>query len=219
MMVILFGASIALPILNIFGSLTTGKGYAGNLIPLIPAFGLMSIFFTAVIASFLVSDSFAGEKERKTIESLLALPCTGQDYLISKIIVPFGIAALLNLGFMSFLGIGFNIVSFLMEKTLVVIGVEWYLIVGILSPLVSLTYVFIVILISSRVKSVKAAANISSLTGIPLFVLFIFGIMTNIRWDLPLILVASGLLVFVNIVFYYVSRTIVDREKLILDLD
>ena len=51
-------------------------------------------------SSVLGSDSFAGEKERKTIEALLATPISDSELLLGKILVSFIPAMLVT--FMSF---------------------------------------------------------------------------------------------------------------------
>ena len=118
LLVNILGWAIALPIIGIFGANSTGRSFTTNLISAIPAFESFSILLTASIAAFLVSDAFAGEKERKTIESLLSSPMYSAGLLHRQDHRPFRGGGIVNLAFMGILGIGFNIGTLVAEKTL-----------------------------------------------------------------------------------------------------
>ncbi|MCL2477336.1 ABC transporter permease subunit [Candidatus Bathycorpusculum sp.] len=52
-------------------------------------FAPMFLIIPIMASSVLASDSFAGERERKTIEALLATPISDSELLLGKILVSF----------------------------------------------------------------------------------------------------------------------------------
>ena len=99
-----------------------------------PFFLIIPIMSSSVIAS----DSFAGEKERNTIEALLATPLTDSELLFGKILVSFipGMGVTL-LGFILYTAT-VDILGYQSFGGLILPTVTWLVMIFVLSPIISL---------------------------------------------------------------------------------
>ena len=128
-----------------------------------PFFLIIPVMSSSVIAA----DSFAGEKERNTLEALLATPITDSELLLGKILVSF------------IPGMGVTIFGFILYVlTVNVLTVEtfgqyimptfpWLVLIFVLSPAISLLGIGTTVIISSRVKGFREAQQLSAVLVIP----------------------------------------------------
>lgn len=163
-----------------------------------PFFLLIPIMSSSVIAA----DSFAGEKERNTLEALLATPITDAELLLGKFLVSF------------IPGMGVTIFSFILYVLTVNVltaetfgqyimpTIPWLVMIFVQSPAIALLGVGTTVIISSKVKGFREAQQLSALFVLPALVLM-FGqgsgylmLGTNAMITLSLIIVASDFVVF-----------------------
>jgi len=175
-----------------------------------PIFLLAPMVLTMVVAA----DSFAGEKERKTIETLLVLPITDKELIVGKVLtslIPgllgtwgaFGIFSLI-VYFMTFDIMGFFIIGF-----------DWFLLVFLFATLLSFFSVLLLIINSSRAKNVKSAQNVAVIVVLPIISL-VFTQLTNV-FVLNEIntLILSGFLGVLDIAMVYLGGRQLNRDRLI----
>lgn len=130
---------------------------------------LPSLFLLVPIitASVVAANSFVGEKERRTLESLLFSPVSIKTLFVSKILGSF-IPSLL-VSWLSFLlsGVIINILGFQLFGQMIFPSANWLALILCLSPMVSLMTVLLNVFISSRVKTYQEAQNIGGLIILP----------------------------------------------------
>ena len=68
------------------------------------------LFTPSMISAVLSADSFAGEKQRKTMESLALLPISKSELITGKVLVSFIPSILLSFIFFVFLGVEINLI-------------------------------------------------------------------------------------------------------------
>ena len=174
----------------------------------------MFLFVPMVVTMVVAGDSFAGEKERKTIESLLILPISDKELILGKVFsafipgiiatwVSFGVFQLI-VGFFTFEVFGYFI-----------IGLDWYLLVFLFAPLFSIFSIILMIINSSRAKDAKSAQNISVIIIFPIIALF-FTQMTSvfILNDMN-ILILSGVMALLDLLMIYLGGKQLNRDRLI----
>ena len=134
-----------------------------------PFFLIIPLMASSVIAS----DSFAGEKERETIEALLATPMTDGELLMGKVLVSF-------VPSMGVTVISFAIYSAIVDAltygtfgALLLPNLPWTLLIFGLSPAVAIAGIGITVIISSRVKGFREAQQISAALVIPILMLLL----------------------------------------------
>ena len=176
-----------------------------------PIFLTMPIITATVIAA----DSFAGEKERKTAEALMSTPATDSELLAGKTLASFIPAVGLTVFIFVIYALITNYLSVASYGSAVFPNILWYMMLAN-SPFLALTTIGMIVLVSSRVRNIKEAQQISSLLVLPILVipfLSVFNFATLDFWflfDIMVVLMASSVAVF------YISKRFFDRERFIV---
>ncbi|MBC8497560.1 ABC transporter permease [Candidatus Bathyarchaeota archaeon] len=176
-----------------------------------PFFLLIPVMASSVIAS----DSFAGEKERKTIEALLATPLTDGELLFGKMLVSFVPAmAITILSFIAYTVV-VDVGTYGLFGALLLPTLEWFLLIFLMTPALSLAAIGLTVLISSRVKGFKEAQQISVVLVIPIIGLFIGQGTGALTLGPPVILALTALLAFFDLLIFRFSVLLFKREKVL----
>ena len=130
------------------------------------------IFLTMPIltASVIAADSFAGEKERKTSEALLATPVSISELLLGKIIASFIPTVLLTIAVFAIYGYVTNYLAFQSFGSTILPTAPWLMMLFV-APFLAIGTIGIVVLVSSHVKGIKEAQQISTLLVLPILVM------------------------------------------------
>ncbi len=172
---------------------------------------LLPIIIPAVTAS----ETVVGEKERKTIEAILASPITESEIVTAKIL-----SSLLP----SFIGtaaaaIGYMIITdlILYEKLQFILFPNFLSIafVFIFGPLFSTISVELMIMVSTKVKSVRDSYQIGSLVVLPL-ILLIGGEMILFLFNSYATLFGGvGIMIIIILILFKIATSIFNRENII----
>ena len=129
----------------------------------LPFFLLIPLLMSGIITS----DSFAGERERNTLETLLVTPIRDWELLLGKILTPFVPALLVT--WISFGLLTKGIANLINPHFLSPVFPDtiWIVSVALVVPLFLAGTVLAEILISARVSSVKAASALNMLLSFP----------------------------------------------------
>ncbi|MGI0100956.1 MAG: ABC transporter permease subunit [Candidatus Micrarchaeaceae archaeon] len=176
-----------------------------------PIFLTMPIITATVIAA----DSFAGEKERRTAESLLSTPATNSELLAGKTLASLIPSVLLTAMIYVIYALVTNYLSMLYYGAVIFPNIVWYMMLAN-APFLALTTIGLIVLVSSRVKDIKEAQQISSLLVLPILVIPFISVFNAANIDfwflfeMMLALVASSAFVL------YISVRFFDRERFIV---
>ena len=176
-----------------------------------PFFLIIPLMVSGVIAS----DSFAGEKERKTIEALLAAPFTDSELLMGKILVAFAPAMGVTL-------LGFTLYTIMVDALtvgrfgfLLLPNLTWLVMILCLAPAASLLGVGATVIISSRVRGFREAQQLSALLVVPVLAL-LFGQASGFLIMGPVTLaVLTALVLVVDAALFGVGVSLFNREKIL----
>ncbi|KON27908.1 hypothetical protein AC481_03215 [miscellaneous Crenarchaeota group archaeon SMTZ-80] len=136
-----------------------------------PFFLIIPLMASSVIAS----DSFAGEKERKTVEALLATPLSDSELFLGKTLVSFITSMMVTIISFIIYSTVVNTISFLVfDGKLLLPNLVWILLVFGVAPTLALASIGLTVLISVRVKGFREAQQISVVLILPILML-IFG--------------------------------------------
>ena len=175
-----------------------------------PIFMTMPIVTSGVIAA----DSFAGEKERKTAESLLLSPITKSELLLGKILATFIPAVLMTFAAFAIYGTIVNILSYAYFGAYILPTLSWLTMLGAV-PLLALAPISLVVLISSRVKGIKEAQQLTSLLVLPLLILPFASLLGLANLTVVFLLELIASLIIIDLILFYVSVATFKREALI----
>jgi ABC-type Na+ efflux pump permease subunit len=132
-----------------------------------PLFLIVPLMVSAVTAS----DTFAGEKERRTLETLLHLPVRDRDLYIAKLLGGFIPATAVSwLGFVLFTIIS-NIVCWPVMHRLFLPTWLWMIVIFWLAPAVAALGLGIMVRVSMRVSNTQEAQQLGGAVVMPLVIL------------------------------------------------
>ena len=168
-----------------------------------------------MVSSVISSDSFAGEKERKTIEALLAAPFTDSELLMGKILVAFAPSVGVTL-------LGFTLYTVMVDVLtlgrfgfLLLPNLTWLVMILCLAPATSLLGIGATVIISSRVKGFREAQQLSALMVVPVLAL-LFGQASGFLVLGPtVLLVLTALVLVVDAALFGVGVSLFNREKIL----
>ena len=157
-----------------------------------PFFLILPIMFSTVIAS----ESFAGEKERKTIEALLYSPATDTELFLGKVLSAFIPAVLIT--WTSFLAytIVLNAAAYPIMGRLWFPLVNWYPLIFWVSPALSMLGIGATVLISSKVQTFMGAYQ-SSASLVLVVIALLVGQLTGVLYLSPLIGILLGCVIWI----------------------
>jgi ABC-type Na+ efflux pump permease subunit len=177
-----------------------------------PFFLIIPVMASSVIGS----DSFAGERERKTIEALLATPISDSELLLGKILVSFIPAMIVTLaGYTVYMTIVDALTFNMFGGMLILPNVNWLIMMFGVTPAIALCSIGLTVMISSKVKGFKEAQQISVVLLLPVLGL-VFAQMSGLVVLGPLVLAALiGIFAAVDTAIFYLSVKIFRREEIL----
>jgi ABC-2 type transport system permease protein len=182
---------------------------------LAPFFLIIPLMASSVIAS----DSFAGEKERKTIEALLATPISDSELFLGKTLVSFILSMAVTIISFTVYSTVFDLLSFsLFNGVLLLPTLDWILLIFALAPTVALASIGLTVMISAKVKGFKEAQQISVILLIPILAL-VFGQATGAIIFGPLMITALiAVFAAIDLAIFRIGVKLFKREEILSKL-
>ena len=135
---------------------------------LLPFFLLLPL----MVASLFAADSFAGEKERKTLEALLYTPTTDGELLIAKMLSGWLAAIVIALGGFVIYAINVNAAAWSQMQRIFFPNAMWLVMVVWVVPALSGLGVGIIVVASARAQGFQDANQMAGLAVLPIVALF-----------------------------------------------
>jgi ABC-type Na+ efflux pump permease subunit len=136
-------------------------------------FATLFLIVPLMVASVIAADSFAGEKERKTLESLLYTPTTDLELYVAKLVGPWLAAmAVAIIGFALY-AIAVNVAAAEIAGRVLALTPLWLLVIGWLSPAVAALGLGVMVIVSARVRGFQEAYQLGGAVVLPLVLLFV----------------------------------------------
>jgi len=178
------------------------------------------LFIPGMMPIVISSDSFAGEKERKTMEGVLLLPMTKTELILGKVLASFIPTIVISLACFFALGIIVNLMllSYLNGVILFFSDIPIMLVGLLLAPFWGLLNIQISVIISSRAKDMKSAQSISGALITPVLGIMLIQIFNPAFLTIGTVLLFTSFIALLWLFFIYLSNKLLDPEKLILIL-
>jgi len=161
------------------------------------------------------ASSFVGEKEHKTMESLLYTPISMEQLLRAKIFGVFVPSYIITLISFIVFGIICNIGGFIYFGGLIFPDVKWLIIILWISPAINLLSLVFTVMISAKSETFQEAQQVSGLLVLPVILLLVTQ-MTGVLMISNLVMfIGGGVLLILD---YILTKRISSRfipEKLI----
>jgi ABC-type Na+ efflux pump permease subunit len=129
-----------------------------------PLFLIVPLMVSAVLAA----DAFAGEKERRTIETLLHLPISDRDLYLAKLLSAFVPAVAISwIGFVGYIFIG-NASAWPVMHRMFLPTRLWMIVIFYVSPAVAALGLGVMVRVSARARTAQEANQLGGTVILPL---------------------------------------------------
>jgi len=169
-----------------------------------------------VLPSTIAAYSIVGEKVEKTLEPLLATPTTDGEILLGKSIAAFILPIIST-------WIGATIYMSATDYILYNAGLGYSyfpnwdagVMLFLLAPLAGVLSIEVAVIASSRVSDVRGANQIAGLMFILFAFVFAAGVQGLFSFSIINLLIFSGIVLIVDVILFFLSRSIFKREEIL----
>lgn len=181
---------------------------------LAPMFLMMPLMFSSVVGS----DSFVGERERKTMEALLYTPTTDMELFLGKVLA--AVIPAITLSWLTYIVyiIVVNVASYGMFERIWFPLPPWWPMMFWLTPAFALLGISATVLISSRVKTFMEAYQLSGSLVVLVLGLVIGQLSGVLYLGVGAVLLIGTLIWIVDAILIYISVRTFKRSMLISKL-
>ena len=159
---------------------------------LAPLFLIVPLMVSAVLAA----DAFAGEKERKTLESLLYLPITDRELFVAKLLGAFIPAVLVSwIGFVAYATVS-NVIGWSVMHRIFLPTRVWFIVIVWVAPAVAALGLGVMVRVSARARTSQEANQLGGAVVLPLIFLAV-GQATVLLLVSPFVSLAFGAVLWV----------------------
>ncbi len=177
---------------------------------LAPLYLLIPLMVSTVIAA----DSFAGERDRGTLEALLHTPTSDRELFAGKFLAAWIPAMVVSLGGFVVYSIVANVVAWPSIGEVFFPNTTWLVLAFFVTPGIAGLGLGMMVIVSSRVQSVQAAHQFGSLVVLPIVVLLIGQVSGAILLDLRVVTLMGVLVWVLAVIVLRTATTTFRREHL-----
>lgn len=172
---------------------------------------LMPVFVPVLISS----QAVAGEKERRTLEPLLASPVTAAEILAGKSLTSLVPSVLITFGAFAILCCTVDLVCWPLFHSLVLPNGMWLFGILVVAPLFAFFGNGVSVVVSARVGEARMAQQISGVVMLPLIGLFGSQVAGFLRAGTTYYAVLAAIVLVLDVVLILIGIKLFDRERLI----
>lgn len=159
-------------------------------------FAPLFLILPMMTASVIAAGSFAGEKERGTMEALLYTPTTDGELFVGKLLSAWIPALTITLGGFLLYGFVVNVAAWPTMQQIFFPNLMWILLIVWLAPAAAGLGLSSMVLISSKVNTFQDAYQLGGMVVIPIVALMI-GQISGVIYFSPLLVLAAGLILWI----------------------
>lgn len=181
-------------------------------------FAPLYLIVPLMVSSVIAADSFAGEKERKTLEALLYSPTSDRELLLAKLLAAWLPGVAVGLGSFVLYSIVVNGVAWPSEGHIFFPNTMWLILALWVAPAVAGLGLGVTVLVSARVNTFQEAYQTGSLVVLPILVLLI-GQITGLFYLHVGFVALFGLVVWLlDLAIFWLSQRTFRRSELLTRL-
>lgn len=154
-------------------------------------FAPLYLMVPVMVASVIAADSFAGERERRTLEALLYTPTTDAELVLGKMLAPWLAAVAVAWGGFAAYAVVANAAGWPVMGRLFFPTPLWWLLALWVAPAVAALGLGATVLVSARVRTFQEAYQLGGVVVLPL-VLLVVGQAAGILFLSPGVVLALG---------------------------
>jgi ABC-type Na+ efflux pump permease subunit len=165
-------------------------------------FAPLFLILPLMVSSVIAADSFAGEKERKTLEALLYTPTSDRELLLAKLLaawMPAVAIALLSFGVYALL---INLLSWPVMGRIFFPNTMWVVLVLWVAPATAAMGLGATVLVSGRVSTFQEAYQLGGFVVVPIVALMLSQVT-------GLLFLSVGLVIGLGLIFWCVALLLI----------
>jgi ABC-2 type transport system permease protein len=171
---------------------------------LVYMFAPMFLVLPLMVASVVAADSFAGEKERKTLEALIYTPTSDMELFVAKVLSAMIPAVIVSLAGFLLYGLSANLSAWPTMGAVFFPNTAWIILVLWVSPATAALGLGATVIVSSKVNSFQEANQIAGVIVLPILLLMVaqisgvmyFGVLLTFLLGVVFWIIAAVLLYF-----------------------
>lgn len=191
---------------------------AGLAFALVYLFAPMYLILPIMVSSVVAADSFAGEKERKTLEAIAYTPTTDRELLLAKMLGGWVPGVLVGVvGFVIYTVV-VDFVTWQVADIVLLPNVFWLLLAFWVGPAAAAIGLGVTVLVSSRVNTFQEAYQLGSLVVLPVVFLMLGQVSGLVFLDVRILLVLGLVLWLLASLLYWAGAATFRRSELMARL-
>ena len=162
-----------------------------------PFFLVIPIMASSVVAA----NSFVGEKERKTLESLLLSPVDMYSLFIGKVLSAFIPAISISYIVFIIFSIMVRFVTAPLYAKAIFPTLDWLIVIGLVVPAICFFVILFNVMISAKVRGFHEAYQLGSVVVIPVVILIVCQLFGYFFLSTSKILLMGGTIILIDLIF------------------
>lgn len=171
-----------------------------------------------IVATVIAADSFAGERERGTLEALLHTPTTDRELLAGKFLASWLPAVSVALAGFAIYSVLANLLAWSTVGRVFFPSATWLVLAFWVAPSIAAFGLAIMVIASSRVESLQAAHQVGSLLVLPIVVLLVAQISGILMLDLSRTVMMGAVLWLAALTLLASGSRLLRRDRLAVRL-
>jgi ABC-2 type transport system permease protein len=176
----------------------------------------MYLIVPLVVVTVISADSFAGEKERKTLEALLYAPVTDRELFLGKVLSAWLPAMGVALGSFLIYGVVANLAAWPVMGQIFFPNAMWLVLVAWVTPAVAGLGLGTMVLVSSRAQGFQDAYQLGAVAVLPIVLLLVAQVTGVMYFDVGLVLLLGLILWAVDGALLWFGVRTFQRSKLVV---
>jgi len=206
---------VSITIINIDSAVSSTPVSITEITVLISTFSEIIILTPAIVSVLIGSTSVVLEKNNRSLEPHLATPITDTELLMGKALAPFIPAMILGYAAYGAVIPAVDFLTYPVFRAYILPTNTMLYQMFVMAPLVGLFGTFVALFISTKIKDVRAAQQVSTLSIMPLFLVLIIGSLAFAS-TFDLLIVLTVILVGAVIGFAWLTIKQFNRESILI---
>lgn len=166
---------VSITVIDLYSAITSPSSSPGEISIIISIFTEIIILIPAIVSVLIGATSVVIEKNNRSLEPLLATPITDTELLVGKALAPFVPAVILGFAAYGAVIAAVDYLTYPVFGSYILPTHTMLYQMFVMAPLVGLFGTFVALFISTKIKDVRAAQQVSTLVIMPLFIVLVVG--------------------------------------------
>ena len=179
---------------------------------------IFSSFFLIIpimVSTLIAANSFAGEKERKTLEGLLYTPVTDMELVVGKILTAWMPSLAVSWLCFVIYAVVVNVLGYRLFEGVFFPTANWFALMLVLVPAVAFASIALVVMISSKVRGFQEANQIAGALVLPLVLMTVGQFTGVVVFSTIIVIITGAAFAVVDVILLLFILSVFHRDRLL----